>query len=183
MTQDEVINLFAPHNDSVNAVQSWLESNGVKPDRVSRSSNLQWIQFHATVTELEKLINATYDIYENQKTGIRQVGTDEYSIPSELLDHIDYITPATTRLQVSGNVKVQKIRREPQDPSDVIPAFPLGGQNVTNDCNDYITPRCLSKMYNIPLGNLAIKGNELGIYERQPYNQTGLSWFFKKFAT
>ncbi|GFP58671.1 aorsin [Trichoderma asperellum] len=38
-------------------------------------------------------------------------------------------------------------------------------------------------MYNIPLGSSAIKGNEMGIYERQPYNQTGLSWFFKKFAT
>lgn len=192
MTQDEVINLFAPHNDSVNAVQSWLESEGIKQDRVSRSSNLQWIQFHATVTELEKLVNATYDIYENQKTGIRYVGTDQYSIPAELLHHIDFITPAITRLHVSGNVKARNtsknvkarnIRQESQDPPDVIHAFPLGGQNVTSDCNDFITPRCLANMYNIPLGNLAIEGNELGIYEQEPYDQTDLGWFFEKFAT
>jgi tripeptidyl-peptidase-1 len=176
MTQAEVIDLFAPHNDSVNAVQAWLKAEGISLDRVSQSSNRQWIQFHATVEELEKLVNATYDIYENTKTGTLQVGTDEYSLPVELLDHIDYITPAATRLQISGEVKAKQTRR------DVIPSAPLGGANVTSNCNDFITPRCLRNMYKIPLADSAIKGNELGIYEQQPYNQTALSLFYEKFS-
>lgn len=185
MTQDEVNDLFAPHDDSVDAVHSWLEGEGIELDRVYRSDNRQWIQFHATVGELEKLLNATYDIYENQKTGIRQVGTDEYSIPADLLDHIDYITPAITRLQIAGDVEKRRVRREvsSKTPDDVIPAAPLGGQDVTSNCNDFITPRCIRNMYNIPIFDYAIEGNELGIYERQPYNQTGLSIFFEKFAT
>ncbi|KAL6894867.1 peptidase S8/S53 domain-containing protein [Trichoderma evansii] len=162
MTQSEVVNLFAPHNDSVIAVQNWLEAEA----------------------SLEKLINATYDVYENQKTGTRQVGTDEYSIPAALIGHIDYITPAVTKLQISGNVSARKIRRgaHVQSPDDVIPAFPLSGPNVTSNCSDFIMPQCLSKMYNIPLGDSSIEGNELGIYERQSYNQTVLSIFFVKFA-
>jgi tripeptidyl-peptidase-1 len=192
LTQDEVINLFAPHNDSVNAVQNWLESEGIKPDRVSRSSNLQWIQFHATVTELEKLTNATYDIYEHQRTGVRHVGTDEYSIPAELQGHIDFITPAITKLQISGQVKNEQVsgntkpqnnRRQSQH--NIIPASPLSGSDVTNDCNSFITPNCLGDMYRIPLNNWnsSIVGNELGVFQEQPYNQTALGWFFKKFAT
>lgn len=204
MTQEEVINLFAPHEDSVKAVNHWLSSEGISPDRVSRSNNLQWIQFHATVTELEHLINATYDIYEHQHTGVRHVGTDEYSIPAHLVEHIDLITPAVSRLQVSGHtkgrhaskkVKVRNTRQaaanyEPQKfAPNTIAAYPLGGVDVTTDCNSFITPRCLSNMYNIPLANSSVDvnsiviGNELGIYEEMPYNQTGLSWFFTKFAT
>jgi tripeptidyl-peptidase-1 len=184
MTRDELIDLFAPHNNSVDAVHNWLEAEGIKLDRVSRSNNRQWIQFHATVGELEKLLHATYDIYENKKTGTYKVGTDEYSIPAELLDHVDYITPAATRLQISGKVKARQIRREVkvQNPNHVIPASPLFGPNVTSNCHDFITPHCLRQIYNIPFGHSAIEDNELGIYERQPYNQTALSLFFEKFS-
>ncbi|KAM0471014.1 hypothetical protein ACHAPX_009583 [Trichoderma viride] len=192
MTQDEVVNLFAPHNDSVNAVHNWLESEGIHPNRVSRSNNLQWIQFHATVTELEKLVNATYGIYEHRRTGVRHVGTDEYSIPAELKPHIDMITPAIKGLQISGDAKDQhasggtqtrNVRRQSQH--DIIPASPLSGTDVTNDCNLFVTPRCIGNMYRIPLnqGNSSINGNELGIYQEQPYNQSALTWYFKKFAT
>ncbi|KAL7945380.1 peptidase S8/S53 domain-containing protein [Trichoderma barbatum] len=184
MTRDEVNDLFAPHNDSVDAVHNWLEAEGIKIERMSQSDNRQWIQFHATVEELENLLNANYDIYEDKNTGIRQVGTDEYSIPTDLLNHFDYITPATTRLQVSGDVETRKVRRQVKrdDPDDVILAAPLFGADVTSNCNDFITPRCIRNMYNIPFGSSAIEGNELGIYERQPYNQTQLGYFFQKFA-
>jgi tripeptidyl-peptidase-1 len=184
MTRDEVTDLFAPHDDSVNAVHSWLEAEGIKLDRVSRSGNRQWIQFHATVEELEKLLHARYDIYENKKIGTRHVGTDEYSIPAGLLDHIDYITPAATRLQISGEPKARRIRRdvEAQSASHDIDPFPLVGPNVTSNCHDFMTPICISQIYNIPPGDSAIEGNELGIYEQQPYNQTALSLFFEKFA-
>ncbi|KAL6700777.1 peptidase S8/S53 domain-containing protein [Trichoderma pleuroticola] len=185
MTQDEVNDMFAPHDDSVDAVHSWLETEGIELDRVYRSDNRQWIQFHATVGELEKLLNATYDIYESQKTGIRQVGTDEYSIPVDISDHIDNITPAITRLQIAGDVEKRRVRREvnTKNPDDVIPSASLNGENVTSNCNEYITPRCIRNMYNIPIGDSAVEGNELGIYEQQPYNQTALSIFFEKFAT
>ncbi|RFU73337.1 alkaline serine protease [Trichoderma arundinaceum] len=184
MTQEEVNDLFAPHQDTVDAVHNWLEAEGIKLDRVSQSNNRQWVQFHATVDELEKLINATYDIYEHKETGTRHVGTDEYSIPAELLEHIDYITPAVTRLQISGEDKARKLRRdvEVRDPNNDVTASPPFGHEVTSNCNDYITPRCIRNMYNIPLGQSAVEGNELGIYERQPYNQTALSLFFKTFS-
>ncbi|KAL7920723.1 Pro-kumamolisin, activation domain-containing protein [Trichoderma austrokoningii] len=201
MTQEEVVNLFAPHEDSVNAVHNWLESEGISPDRVSRSSNLQWIQFHATVTELERLTNATYDIYEHQHTGSLHVGTDEYSIPAHLVEHIDLITPAVNKLQISGrtkgrhaskNVKARDVDARQAAANfepNMTAASPLEGPAVSTDCNIFITPRCLANMYNLPLANSSadpnsiVVGNELGIFEEQPYNQTALSWFFKKFAS
>ncbi|KAL7934122.1 peptidase S8/S53 domain-containing protein [Trichoderma chlorosporum] len=182
MTRDEVNDLFAPHEDSAAAVHSWLEAEGIKLDRVSRSENRQWVQFHARVSELEKLLNTTYDMYENTKTGVRQIGTDEYSIPADLKSHIDYITPGTARLQVSGDAPKAKFRRQVKrnEPSDsTIGGNPWG---ITNNCSEYITPRCIRNMYNIPLGNSSIKGNELGIYEQQPYNQTELNLFFEYLA-
>ncbi|KAH8812738.1 peptidase S8/S53 domain-containing protein [Xylogone sp. PMI_703] len=148
MTQQEVTDLFAPHNDSVDAVHSWLEAEGIKLDRVSQSTNRQWIQFHATVEELENLLHTTYDVYENNRTGARKVGADEYSIPAELVDHVDYIIPAATRLQG---------RREVDPPS----------------AHDAIPPASALLDYD---------GNELGLYELQPYNQTSLSLFFENFS-
>ncbi|KAH0532901.1 hypothetical protein TsFJ059_001533 [Trichoderma semiorbis] len=94
------------------------------------------------------------------------------------------LAAAITRLQIAGDVEKRRVRREVNTKKDdVIPAAPLGGQDVTSNCNDFITPRCIRNMYNIPIFDDAVEGNELGIYERQPYNQTGLSIFFEKFAT
>lgn len=173
--------MFAPHDDSVQAVYKWLESEGIDVDRVSRSHNLQWIQLHANVSELEQLLHTTYDVYEHKDTGERVVGSDEYSIPKAVQKHIDYITPAVTKLRIPSGKKPKHPRSSPQRPSLQEAAQSADKLNVTNNCYKYITPRCIMERYEIPPGDCAVEGNHLGMYEVDTFSQRALSSWFSKY--
>lgn len=75
-TSEEINDLFAPSSTSVSTVRQWLESVGVAAERVSQSLNKQWLQFDATVEELESLLQAKYHVYEH-KNGFVTAGCDE----------------------------------------------------------------------------------------------------------
>lgn len=70
--------LFAPSQESVDGVRSWLESSGVAPNRISQSTNKQWIQFDAAADELEKLLEAEYYLYTHTETARDHVACREY---------------------------------------------------------------------------------------------------------
>ena len=77
MTQAEVHDLFAPSQDAVDNVKSWLESSGISIDRISQSANKQWLKFDASAEELEKLLHAEYYIYDHADTGRSHVACRE----------------------------------------------------------------------------------------------------------
>lgn len=55
---DQITELFAPSEETVNAVRGWLERAGLAADRVVPSINKQWLQFDASIAELEDLVKA-----------------------------------------------------------------------------------------------------------------------------
>lgn len=69
--------LFAPTEQSVNDVRSWLESTGIAKDRITQSANKQWIQFDADAKELENLLDTEYYIYSHAETGRSHVACRE----------------------------------------------------------------------------------------------------------
>lgn len=77
MTEAEVHDLFAPSQDAVESVRSWLEKSGITVDRVSHSANKQWLQFDANADELEKLLHAEYYLYSHSETGRSHIACRE----------------------------------------------------------------------------------------------------------
>lgn len=69
--------LFAPDNDSVDGVRSWLEESGIPADRISQSVNKQWIQFDADAEEVESLIKAEYYMYSHAESGNSHIACRE----------------------------------------------------------------------------------------------------------
>ena len=61
----------------MDGVRSWLESSGIASDRISQSTNKQWIQFDAHAHELEKLVQAEYYLYSHAETGRDHVACRE----------------------------------------------------------------------------------------------------------
>jgi tripeptidyl-peptidase-1 len=104
-TAKEVADMFAPSKESVLAVKTWLESSGIALPRMSLSSSGSWMSFNATINELEALLDTQYYIYEHESGNV-QVACDSYSIPSNLQDHIDIITPT-----VHFDTKVGAVQR------------------------------------------------------------------------
>jgi tripeptidyl-peptidase-1 len=59
----EVVDLFAPSEETISAVANWLADSGFPRDRLRLSSNKGWISMNATVSEVENLLNAEYHVY------------------------------------------------------------------------------------------------------------------------
>ncbi|TVY55700.1 Tripeptidyl-peptidase sed1 [Lachnellula cervina] len=90
-TPEEIISLFLPAQNSVNAITSWLQSAAIVTHRISQSVNKQWIQFNATV-EAECLLKNEYYAWEHTSTDVDTPACSEYHVPAHVQEYVDYIT-------------------------------------------------------------------------------------------
>ncbi|KAK6088557.1 Pro-kumamolisin [Seiridium cupressi] len=195
MSSDEVIEMFAPSEDTVKAVKEWLVGAGFAAEKISLSANKQWVQFDAHAEEVEELLATDYFQYEHSASGSKMVGVEEYHVPLELRDHIDYITPGVKLRADPGKLRTMKRRqeREALKKREVRPMYTnlefftdekgaatgLPPLNSTV-CDMYVTADCIRTQYSIPNNTLATPGNELGIFESldDHYSKEDLDTFF-----
>ncbi|CAK7264273.1 hypothetical protein SEPCBS119000_000904 [Sporothrix epigloea] len=202
MSAEEVIAFFAPHRTTVEVVVDWLTSAGIHIDRISQSANKQWIQFDATVSEAEELLMTEYHIYEHTASGDNDLAVEDYHIPHQVREHIDYVTPGIRLRRDLGNDQKKQRRQQHENEdrrrslhspymetevlgsfsTDMIMRFPP--MNLTN-CNLFVTPECIRHLYGIPLGSTAYSGNEMGIFETlsDHYSKADLDLAFKSFSS
>ncbi|KAJ5087399.1 hypothetical protein N7456_011015 [Penicillium angulare] len=192
MSEAEIHDMFAPSDESVDNVRSWLESSGIAPHRISQSMNKQWIQFDADASELEELLRTEYFLYSHSETGRPHVACREYHVPHSVSDHIDYITPGITLREVTKTGKTgSELRKRsmggipPILEPILMPIEQLLNDGLAEFCDVAITPQCITDMYNITEGKTATKGNELGIFEGigDVYAQEDLDLFFTTLAS
>jgi tripeptidyl-peptidase-1 len=139
----------APHPDSLEAVNSWLKFHDIDPlNPVYRSGSGDWVTHRIPVDLAEKMLSAKYNIYRHTTSGEEVVRTLSYSLPKELHDHIDVISPCT----YFGTLRSMKVTSflQPtlyntsivQDTSSVLEGA------LAPSCNTTITPACLRVLYN-----------------------------------
>ncbi|KAJ6261590.1 Tripeptidyl-peptidase [Drechslerella dactyloides] len=130
LSHAQVIDMFAPSDESREVVLHWLHSFGINRDRVSVSRNKQWIQFDARVVEAEALLDTTYHIYEHGPSGRVNVACEQYHVPEYIKHHIDYITPGVKLFHLSGPLSPERDKakkREPQpQPKAALKPTPKG---------------------------------------------------------
>lgn len=78
LSVEEVHSLFAPSQETVDRVRAWLESEGIAGDRISQSSNEQFLQFDASAAEVERLLGTEYYLYTHQGSGKSHIACREY---------------------------------------------------------------------------------------------------------
>ncbi|KAK2603824.1 hypothetical protein QQS21_004026 [Conoideocrella luteorostrata] len=188
-SQDEVVELFAPDESSVNTIKNWLVKSGVSADKITSPKSKGWLDFHATVGELESILKTKYHMYDHVQARNAHIGTDEYVLPDEISSLVDFIAPAVVMSQTS-----QPSRNAKRDGRILRPHKPLPEQVVkmlaanpgaTDNCDQYITPACIKSQYNITDGTLSDSSNRMGIFELQEdvYSQDDLDDFFSNYAT
>lgn len=131
MEANDVKSLLQPSGEANNAVLAWLKQAGVK----MVYSDGTWVNFATTVAIANKLLNTQFNYYDSE--GISKLRTTQYSVPDELSQHIDLITPTT----FFGKTKTQAptiVRRDPVE-----------ARQVDASCATLITPRCLKQLYSI----------------------------------
>lgn len=172
----------------------WLESSGISQARTRLSPSWGWLEFNATVQEVEDLLQAKYHVYEHAVTGQPHVACEEYRLPNHLKgSHIDFMYP-TVHFDAKvkpRNAKDAAAKRAPSKraaPKDSVTtklgqpgsaSLPKLGQwlgGITSvitqltQCDVQITPWCLRVLYEFPPNQLlkTNKQNSYGIVEYTP---------------
>ncbi|EOA86025.1 uncharacterized protein SETTUDRAFT_177490 [Exserohilum turcica Et28A] len=161
-TAERVANTFAPSQQASDTTLAWLREAGIGSQRVKHSVGRNWLEFSATVSELEALLNTQYHNYQHKQSGGFRVACDEYGLPQHVRPHVDFIMPT---IQLDGLQPVaQTIRHEAVASGDA-------NLNLTDlsHCGKLVTINCLRELYKIPAGKYNHTGNKLGIAEWADY--------------
>jgi tripeptidyl-peptidase-1 len=69
----EVVETFAPSNETIKNVMDWLVGSGFTRDRLRLTANRGWVEVNATTAEVEDLLNTEYHVYRHP-SGVEQFG-------------------------------------------------------------------------------------------------------------
>jgi tripeptidyl-peptidase-1 len=202
-TTKQVAEKFAPGEETVSKVMDWLSEYGITNDRVKQSQSLNWIHVDVSVSEAESLLKTEYYEFTHAQTGQRHVACQDYSLPEDIQEHVDFVTPT-----IHFDAKIVNPRKKrdlderttpnPQpgiahsvgSPSDKsLPKF--GGKvpfgtilDQLENCDTSIVPNCLRALYEFPPYLPSNSKNSYGIVEYTPqaYLPADLDQFFKKFS-
>ncbi|KAJ7291911.1 tripeptidyl peptidase A [Mycena rebaudengoi] len=185
LTKEEIEELVAPRPDSVTAVNEWLLSHAIQETDIGRSAAGDWLTIKVPVQLVEKMLNTKYHIWQHTSSGEYIVRTTSYSLPKDILDHVELIQPTT----MFGTFK--KLRSTIHSISEIDPQIQAQnlppvfdsatGLTVDASCNTTITITCLQQIYNaVGYTPSAKVGNSVGItgYLEQFANRADLQTFF-----
>ncbi|KAH9855486.1 family S53 protease [Lenzites betulinus] len=178
LTKEQVEALVAPKPESVAAVNGWLGENGIQATTISPAGD--WLSFSIPVSKANTLLGADFTVFNHTPTGNTMIRTLEYSIPADLVGHLDLVHPTTTFTQPFQKpsinftpLKNKRDRRAVNISSDAVPA----------SCSATITPTCLEALYGIPTTPALVQTNMLGVsgFLQQFANQEDLKTFLINF--
>lgn len=198
-TLEQVVDTFAPTEETIRKVFDWLQGSGFSSERIKISGNKGWIQVDATVAEVEELLDAEYHVYKHSETGEEQIseeyfvlqgvimlmfllGCDTYSVPAHIRDHVDLIKPTVHFNHRPSPKSVNKFKRA----GDLGRPSPITGPKKSPtsnpvslgsvppalaDCDEMITLDCLKALYSVPDFTPKSKKNTFGIVEFTPQGE------------
>jgi tripeptidyl-peptidase-1 len=74
--------MFAPSNETVEAVIAWLVTSGITRERIIHTDNKAWLAISATVEETENLLQTEYYQYEHSSLDHVTLACDEQVLRS-----------------------------------------------------------------------------------------------------
>lgn len=134
LSRAEIGALVAPHPESVELVDDWLQSHGIDSNAVEKSSSGDWVTILVPVSKAEEMMDCKYHAYKHPDSDGSIIRTQGYSLPKHLQEHIDLIQPTTMfgRPRPMASTIIQE--SAPTPPGEI-------------NCNTTITIDCLRKLY------------------------------------
>ncbi|KAJ6789505.1 hypothetical protein PWT90_07165 [Aphanocladium album] len=185
-TADQVKQMFSPAEESTASVKRWLADAGIPSNAVRAPTGSGWVDFHATVEQLEKMLKTRYSTYEDPQTGTQLVGTEEYKLPNTVAQHVDFVVPSTVMGKLPGKRSGSAPQKSHIVPFPVQPVVPSQiSKTGSANCDKVITPECIKALYSIPDAPASPNpDNRLGIFESQGemHLQSDLDQFYSNYA-
>ncbi|KAJ7725339.1 family S53 protease-like protein [Mycena metata] len=179
LTLDEAKAFMEPTAESLSAVTAWLASHGLKATVTSPYG--EWLSVDVTVEQANEMLNANYETFTHIESGKQLVRTLSYSLPEDLLPHIEALHPTT------GFGKPLTVGRGPIVTANDRPAVntTLLPDAVPASCATTVTPACLQAMYGIPTTLATQKTNSIAVagFIEQFAQTKDLATFLTRFRT
>ncbi|KAI0123774.1 peptidase S8/S53 domain-containing protein [Xylariales sp. AK1849] len=181
-TPQQVIAAFMPSEEAVLHTTNWLLQSNVEAWRMAPSPGRNWIKVNSTVGEAERLLDTTYNLYQNDE-GMVMVACESYSVPAEIQPYIEFVSPTIQFDTRSGTIGKRVEHRDTIIPK-VQEAVSVEDPDSLANCSQITTPACLRALYNLPEEGEVVEGNSYGIVEFSPqsFNQTDLNVFYSMYA-
>ncbi|KAJ3551509.1 hypothetical protein NM688_g4667 [Phlebia brevispora] len=170
LSSNESAKFTAPSPQTEAAVKSWLQGTRLHASAITPAGD--WLQFNTTVHVANELLGANFSVFTHTATGEQAIRTLNYSIPTDLVGHIDFVHPTISFPSPSPPPAVFSVRA--RDFDDVAP----------DDCTpDIVTPYCAHRIYGIPLGTITPAAGWIGVpaFEKENANKADLSKFMAHF--
>ncbi|KAJ7145759.1 peptidase S8/S53 domain-containing protein [Mycena epipterygia] len=183
---------FAPSDEAVHVVMSWITSSGFAKERVRVSKTKGWVMVNASVAETEMLLSTEYHVYVHESSGKEHVACDAYRLPAHVVPHVALVTPSidfnavlTKRsASTSSRIKLgQPSAGLSHKVTTAASAIPQG--NDLENCDQQITPACVRALYGLDYTPVAADKNSFAIVEYTPqaYRPADLDLFATNFSS
>jgi tripeptidyl-peptidase-1 len=70
--------MFAPSEEAVQSVRSWLIASGIEDNIIVHSENKGWLAFNVPASQAEEIFKTEYHEHVHANSGTVRVGCDEY---------------------------------------------------------------------------------------------------------
>ena len=134
MEGEDVAAMMQPSSDANEAVMAWLHSAGV----ADAYSDGVYVNLSTSVGTANKLLDTRFKYYVND--GTQKLRTLGYSLPDELVDHVDFIAPTTFFGKTTAYVPAPKMHYQKRN---------IAPRQTEPSCATLITPACIKELYNI----------------------------------
>ncbi|KZT28047.1 family S53 protease [Neolentinus lepideus HHB14362 ss-1] len=174
LSKQEVEEYVKPTQESVDAVNQWLSSEGITANTISPAGD--WLQFSVPVSKANEMFDADFSVFTHTESGQQAIRTLSYSIPKELVGHLDLVHPTITFPNPYSHLPVV---------SSPAPRNLTIDASVPSSCGSTITPTCLQDLYGIPTTAATQSSNKLAVsgFIDQYANKADLKSFLTKYRT
>ncbi|KAH9029519.1 subtilisin-like protein [Lactarius pseudohatsudake] len=96
LTREEVAELVAPPSHVLELANAWLDHYGVHPSNISTKHGGSWLTLTGVpVSRANKLLSASYQLYQYIGTNETVLRTLSYGLPAALVEHVQSVAPTT----------------------------------------------------------------------------------------
>ncbi|KAH9029449.1 subtilisin-like protein [Lactarius hengduanensis] len=96
LSREQVAEVVAPHQDTLDLVNSWLEHYDIPSSSISMTLGGNWLMVvGVSVPQANRILGASYQLYQHVETNDTVLRTIGYSLPEVLHGHILTIVPTT----------------------------------------------------------------------------------------
>ena len=75
-------------------MNAWLGENGLSATPLTSAGN--WLAIELPLNQANDLFDANFSVYTHSASGQRSIRTLSYSIPTDLVGHLDLVHPTVT---------------------------------------------------------------------------------------